>query len=138
MMMLHSAPRCSAIIMASGERRQKRRPVANLSKVVSMSQSFILLLTVGLGARVKVSAARMRREYLGAGAVLAVARLRDKLVGHATAVVRKDDEGFKGDFKGLCRTNQRRSDVDNSTRCTSRSSWKGTCINSSSSSYCST
>src|SRR5437763_5216447 len=105
-----------------------------------MSQSFILLLlTRGSGTRVKVSAARMRREYVGAGAVLAVARLRDELIGHATAVVRKDIEGFKGDFKGLCRTNhQRRCDVDNSTRCTSRSSWKGTCVNSSSSSYRST
>jgi len=84
-----------------------------------MSQSFILLI-IELGARVKVSPARMRREYLAAGAVLAVARLRDELVGHAAAVVHKDDdEGFKGDFKGLCRTNhQRRSDVDNSTRCT--------------------
>jgi hypothetical protein len=52
---------------------------------------------MGLGARVKISAARMRREYLGTGAVLAIACFRDELVGHATAVVRRDDEGFKGD-----------------------------------------
>jgi hypothetical protein len=41
----------------------------------------------------------MRNQYLGDGAVVAVARLGDEVIGHGIAVVRKDDKEFKGSIR---------------------------------------
>lgn len=42
--------------------------------------------------RVKVSANRMRSQYLCDYPIVAIARLEDEVIGHAIAVVRNDKE----------------------------------------------
>jgi hypothetical protein len=44
------------------------------------------------GARVKVSSPRMRRDYLGGRAILAVARLKNELIGHVIASTLNDSK----------------------------------------------
>ena len=44
----------------------------------------------------------MRSQYLGDGAVVAVARLGEEIIGHGIAVIRKDDNEFKGNIQLEC------------------------------------
>ncbi len=50
-----------------------------------------------------MSTSLLRRQYLDDdGAVVAIEALRNELVGHAIAVVRRDDEEFTGNLHELC------------------------------------
>ena len=60
-------------------------------------QSIIKLVFLRkVGASVKVSRSHLKIHDICDNGVVAVARLEGKLNGHAIALIRKDDEQFKG------------------------------------------